>query len=128
MESWNVVSSDADINELLEQYGGFHDSCLVDLFYRSGAHVNENNAMFFGPPVGYELWLTFHSQWYKEPLELCFIGVRRCNIVGFQDRYGAEILDCYLAYHTDLITGRDAPLIVWADYADFSPYSEMQDN
>lgn len=121
MGGWNIIASAADIDKLLDQYGGFHDSCLVELYYRSGSYVDHSNAMIFGPREGHELHIVFHSQWYKQPIELCFNGIRQCNIVGFQDNYFLEILDCHLAYHNDLITGRDDPLIVWADFAEFSP-------
>ena len=126
MHSWNAIHSKRDIQNLLEAYGGFHDACLVDVFYRSGARVTDQNAMVFGPSDDHVMFMTFHSQWHKEPLELCFTGVKRCNIVGFQSNYSSEILDCYLAFHTDLITGHDDPLIVWADYAGFSPYSDSE--
>ena len=127
MNSWNIISSPDDINNLLESYGGFHDSCLVSVSYRSGTHVTNENAMSFGPSNAFELYMTFHSQWYKKPLELFFTGVRRCSIVGFQNNYFSEILDCYLTYHTDLFAGRDEQLIVWADFAGFSPSSESHE-
>ena len=128
MHSWNAVNSSNDIHDLMESFGGFHDTCLVDVFYRSGAHVTKDNAMVFEPSSEYVLFMTFHSQWYKESLELCFTGVRRCNIVGFQNNYFCEILDCYLAFHTDLVSGRDDPLIVWADFAGFSPCRNAQES
>ena len=127
MSDWHEIKSTADIDALLDQYGGFHDSCLVELYYRSGAYVDKDNAMVCEPRASYEMHMVFHSQWYKNPLELCFNGVRKFNIVGFQDNYFCEILDCYLAIHTDLIKGRDDPLIVWADDYGFSPYQVRQE-
>ena len=121
MNNWNEITSSVDINYLLDQYGGFHDSCLVEMFYRSGYSVQENGAMVLGSLDDHELHMIFHSQWYKQPLELCFNGVRKCNLVGFESYFSADILDCHLAYHDDLLTGRDDPLIVWADFAGFSP-------
>lgn len=121
MNDWNEIASSADIEYLLDQYGGFHDSCLVEMFYRSGCYVKENGTMVLAPLDCQELHMIFHSQWYKEPLELCFNGVRKCNLVGSENWFSADIFDCHLAYHGDLLTGRDDPLIVWADFAGFSP-------
>lgn len=33
---WHKVKERKDINYLLEEYCGFHDSCLVELNYKSG--------------------------------------------------------------------------------------------
>ena len=128
MNDWYEIKSTTDIDKLLDQYGGFHDSCLTELYYRSGAYVDSNNAMICEPQASYELHMVFHSQWHKKPLELCFNGVRELHIAGFQDNYFCEILDCYLAFHTDLIKGKDDPLIVWADFDGFSPYQIRQEN
>ena len=129
MNDWNQIRSKADIDFLLAEFRGFHDSCLVELHYRSGSYVNQNNAMACGSPEEHELHMIFHSQCYKQPLELelCFTGVRKCSFAGFQENYFCEILDCHLAFHTDLIKHRDTPLIVWADWSGFSPKSFVED-
>lgn len=120
MSEWVTVNSEDDIEYLLNEYDGFHDSCLVSLNYTSGMFVDKEKAMHFGAQQG-ELSMIFHSQWVSEPLELCFICVRKYCIAGCQNRYGSEIYDCHLAFHNDLIIGRDNPLIVWADNYGFSP-------
>ena len=126
MNDWKVIQSDADSKDLLDNYGGFHDTCLVELNYRSGAYVNRQNAMIFEPAECFCIQMIFNSQWHKKPLELCFHGVRKFHIAGFQDNYYCEILDCHLAFHSELIAGRNEKLIVWADVSGFSPtcYSE----
>lgn len=126
MSGWNEITSVADINYLLDQYGGFHDSCLNAMFYHSGSYV-DRRFMYSAPSEEHELHMIFHSQWYEQPLELCFNGVRKCQLIGFESSYFVEILDCYLAYHNDLIAGRDDPLIVWANYDGFSPASYFYD-
>ena len=59
--------------------------------------------------------MIFHSQCENRPLELCFTGVRQYSIAGWEDNYRCEICECHMAIRTDLISGREAPLIVWAD-------------
>jgi hypothetical protein len=118
---WNIVSDQKGIDNLQQEYGGFHDTCLVKLEYTTGSYVDEKGGMANGTPEEKELSMTFHSQWTKRPLELCFGGVRKLCIAGWQENYFCEILDCCLRFYTDLIPGRDVPLIVWADSASFSP-------
>lgn len=48
MGKWNEVNSQTDIDYLLGEYLGFHDSCLTELSYKSGAYVGEDNAMKSG--------------------------------------------------------------------------------
>ena len=123
MGNWHQISSNADIDFLLTEYAGFHDSCLVAMHYRSGSYVDQKNAMAFGSPEDHKLRMIFHSQCCKHPLELSFAGVRKCSFAGFQENYFCDIFDCHLAFHTDLIKYRDTPLIVWADRKGFSPKS-----
>ncbi len=42
---WVPIRTTNDIAELMEDYGGFHDSCIVSANYVSGAHVDERLAM-----------------------------------------------------------------------------------
>ena len=120
MEPWHTVQNQTDIDTLLTDFSGFHDSCLVRAEYRSGCYVDETNAMRMSGPGDYRLRLVFHSQWAK-PLELLFTGVRAFHIAGWQERYSCDILDCYLAIRTDLAPGRDDPIVVWADGDCFDP-------
>lgn len=121
MGEWTAIKTQADIEKLMQCYGGFHDSCLVGLEYRTGAFVDSGRVMCFGLPEHYMLHMCFHSQWEARPLELCFSGVRRFCAAGWQERYGCDIFECSLQIHTDLLPGRDDPLIVWADNGGFSP-------
>ncbi len=120
MGPWHDVQNQNDIDALLSAFGGFHDSCLVKADYQAGAHVDQRNAMGQGAPGDYQLRLLFHSQWAR-PLELCFTGVRSFHIVGWQERYFCDIFDCYLNIRTDLVPGRDDPVVVWADGNCFDP-------
>ena len=123
ISEWNEVNSREDIDYLLGEYMGFHDSCLTELSYKSGAGVRNDNFMSFGKAEQRELHIIFNSQWKKEPLELCFIGVRKYCIAGWQENYFCDIYDCHLSVRSDLIVGKDEPIIVWADNIDFDPKS-----
>lgn len=112
---WNEIKNENDIESLMDEYGGFHDSCIVSIKYQSGAKVDCNNAMSNGELLEHSVEMVLHSQW-NNPIELCFIGVRKCSIVGWQDNYFCDIFGAYIKFHIDLLgKTRDDKLIVWAD-------------
>lgn len=119
MEQWNIIHNQDDIDNLMHEFGGFHDACLVSSSWNSGVYVDARNNMCFGGPEDCELRLLFHSQWHKKALELQFTGVRKHCMGGWQERYSNEIYDCYLKLHNELLPGQEKTLIVWADWDGF---------
>ena len=125
---WNEIKDRIDIESLMGEYGGFHDSCIVSINYHSGASVDNNGAMANGGLLEHSVEMVLHSQWYK-PIELRFTGVRKCNIVGWQDNYFCDISSVYMDFHSNLLgKARDEKLIVWADWDCFNPknYTEEE--
>ena len=119
MDKWKKIVSQEDIDELLRAYGGFHDSCIVSLNYRSGPFVDKESAMHFGSSTDRELRVVFHRQWEPKALELCFIGLRQLHLTGWQENYMCDIFDAYLAFHDGLLPGEPGRVIVWADGCGF---------
>ena len=118
---WNEIKNEIDIENLMKEYSCFHDSCIVSINYHSGAYVDDTGAMANGGLLEHSVEIILHSQWNK-PIELRFTGVRKCNIVGFEDNFFCDILGAYLNFHRDLLgRTRDNKLIVWADCASFNP-------
>ena len=121
MSNWNDVKNQSDIDFLNESYGGFHDACITELRYISGADVYEDFVIKFGEPIDRKLYVIFKRQWQPIKIELLFEGMRQMNIAGWQNNYSCDIFDCYFALRSDLISGRDENLIVWADNCGFNP-------
>ena len=119
MTKWKEVISQDDINSLLDIYGGFHDSCIVSVSYKSGAFVDDKQAMHFGGPSERELLVVFHRQWKPQILEMCFTGLRQLHLTGWQNNYFCDILDAHLSFYKGLLPGDPERVIVWADYWDF---------
>ena len=118
---WNEIKNENDIESLLTLYGGFHDSCIVSVNYKSGAYVDDNGGMANGELLEHSVEIVLHSQW-NTPIELRFTGVRKYSVVGWQDNYFCDIFGVYLNFHTDLLgKTRDDRLIVWADDSCFDP-------
>ena len=123
---WNEIKNEIDIENLMNEYSGFHDSCIVSINYHSGAFVDDEGAMANGGLLEHSIEMILHSQCNK-PIELRFTGVRKCNIVGWEDNYFCDIFGAYLNFHSDLLgKTRDDKLIVWAAWDGFDPinYSE----
>ena len=122
MSQWHQVQIQSDIDQLLETYGGFHDSCIVSLHYVSGTHVDDDNAMVFGSDDDFILNIVFQRQWEPKGLELCFSGVRRFHITALQGNYFDDIYEAYLAFHDGILPAKYRAtdrVIVWADDAGF---------
>ena len=74
MDGWNVIKDAADIEELLQEYGGFHDSCLVNASWNSGMYVDANNGMHLGEAKDYRLQMLVE----------CPILQKRFDAVGIE--------------------------------------------
>ncbi|MDE7440205.1 MAG: hypothetical protein K2N23_06845 [Clostridia bacterium] len=122
MSEWKNVQNEKDIEELLNAYNGFHDSCIASLNFQSGTYVDNNYTMHFDGYKKYELHIIFNSQWYPKDLELCFNGLRRLNLVGVQDNYMNDICEASIKFYDKLLPSKyQVPerVIVWADCEDF---------
>lgn len=62
---------------------------------------------------------AFHKHAEKKSLELKFIGLRRLNLIGYQDNYFCDISGCYLSFYNGLI--------VWSEDESFNPEKYRDD-
>lgn len=118
---WTEIKTDSDIETLMNDFYGFHDSYIVSLNYTSGNFVDEKCAMGCGGLDSHILLMKVDSQFGKR-LEMCFTGVRKCLLTGFQDNYFCDLYDATLEFRTDLLgKTRGDRLILWADRSGFDP-------
>lgn len=118
---WIEIRDEVGIDKLMEDFYGFHDSCIVSINYISGNFVDENRAMGCGDENCYTLVMRVDSQFGKR-LEMRFDGVRKCCLTGFREDFFCDIFDATLEFRTDLLgKTRDDRLIVWANVAGFDP-------
>ena len=115
MTEWKKINSQQDIDELLNLYGGFHDSCLVSAVFHSGTYVDNDLAMHFDSAEKYILNATFQRQWRPKTLEMRFIGLRRFYLTGAQHNYGSDLFEAFISFHENILPGEPKRLIVWAD-------------
>ena len=116
---WHTVDTQEEIELLMNNYGNFHDSCIVSVNYQSGAFVDDKMAMHFGDAEEHILSVVFHRQWALKTIELQFIGLRQCHLVGWEHNCFCDIFSAYLAFSDNLLPGNPERLIIWSDYDGF---------
>ena len=107
---WHELNSQNDIDNFMKETAGFHDSCIVELNYKSGNFVEESGAMYLTTEP--YMYITFHSQMAKFPafeMEL-----------GMLDRFSIMFdLKCTLEIYDVLFEKRDDGFYWYSDeYAD----------
>ena len=78
---WNEIKNEIDIENLMKEYSGFHDSCIVSINYQSGAFVDDKGAMANGGLLEHSIEMILHSQCNK-PIELRFTGVENVILLA----------------------------------------------
>ena len=125
--SWSQIKEQKDIDFLFDEYFGFHDSCICSADYKSGAKVDDGGTMYGIKSNDCALIIRFDSQmpsFHKQPektsLELKFSGLRRLNLIGYQENYFCHISSCYLAFYKKFI--------IWSDndYFDLDNFQETK--
>ena len=89
---WREIKTEDELRQFLNSVYDFHDSCLKELKYISGAFVEDNLAMY---PVNDRriLRVIIQRQFEDNPmLELEFNGLKFLNLAPVREDYTCEIL------------------------------------
>ena len=88
---WNKLETNEDISNLMEMFGGFHDSCIKELKYLSGAFVAPDLSM---QPINKQrtVKIIFQRQ-YENPttIEMEFSGLVKLNLAPLDEQYTCEL-------------------------------------
>ena len=105
---WIEIKNENDLKIFLNAYGGFHDCCLKELRYISGAFVNQNLEMHATNDLR-KLSMVFQRQsQYATVIELEFIGLEKLNLCPSTEEYTCEILDVEMFYEENKIYWGDS--------------------
>jgi hypothetical protein len=117
---WINVRSRADVDYLLDRFGGFHDSCLREMHVWTEHWVGEDLAMAAPPHLDTRVRVLFHRQ-SRDPsaIEILFSQVTRLNLVPSPEDYDSIIFEATL-----LIRGDN---LYWSDHAGWSPDAPDRD-
>lgn len=112
--NWNEVKEERDIQQLLEQFGYFHDSCLKELYLWTGSYVNKDLSMAVPGNLDTNVRILFQRQ-FQNPsaIELVFEGVTSFHMVPSPEGYDSIIMDAIILLYQGLI--------YWADAYDWHP-------
>ena len=114
---WNEINSNGDIEDFMKTVCYFHDSCVKEIKYLSGAYVNEQLTMY---PVNDKriLKVVIQRQFQDNSMiEMEFMGLRYLQLFPITEEYTCEILDCTMTIKNGNICWCDSN---WAHDADIS--------
>ncbi len=100
---WNEINNENDLNDFLNMLYFFHDSCIKELKYTSGAYVEETLAMY---PVNdvRKLNLLIQRQFEDNSvIEMEFSRLKYMKLLPADDNYTCEILDATMILKSDCI-------------------------
>ena len=93
---WNEICNEQDIKEFMDKVCAFHDSCIKEMHYISGAYVDKNLGMY---PLNNRRVLRVIIQRQFEELsmiEMEFAGLKYLDLYPTDDYYTCEIFDTTL--------------------------------
>ena len=116
---WNEIIDEKDIQDFMKKVGFFHDSCIKEMRYYSGAYVDDNLAMY---PINDKRTLNVVIQRQFEELsmiELQFVGLKQLNLFPTDEDYTCEILDSKMFIKDGCICWCDCEAISENDLEDY---------
>ena len=90
---WEIISTNDEILKFMEKVCYFHDSCIKEISYISGAYVDENLSMY---PLNNRrvLRVVIQRQYEKDSMiEMEFQGLKHLKLFPVDESYTCEILD-----------------------------------
>jgi len=102
--NWNIVQSNADAEELIDTFGGFHDACIKEAHLLTKHHVNENLSMSSDGELDTSIKFIVQRQ-FKNPscIEMHFEEVTRFNLVPTEKNYNSVIYEASIIIEDDEI-------------------------
>ena len=86
---WHELNSQNNIDNFMKETAGFHDSCIVEMHYKSGSFVKEDGAMCLATEP--YMYITFHSQMAKFPAFEMELGMLDRFAINLNLGYTLEI-------------------------------------
>jgi len=109
---WNEVNDQRSLDYLLDKIDWFHDSCVKEMLYTSGAFVQHNLAMY---PINNKRNLKVVLQSQSRPvsmIELEFVKLNYLRLMPIPEEYTCEILDATIILKDNCV--------IWCDMGGLS--------
>ena len=116
---WKEILNQNDLDNFMEMLYGFHDSCLKELNYMSGAYVNESFEMY--PINNQRILKVIIQRQFQNPcaIEMEFIGLKHLIMYPNDPYYTCEILDATMILKDDCIYWCDCGGLSESDLKDY---------
>lgn len=100
---WNEISNEKDLYSFMDNMYGFHDSCLKEIKYISGAYVNEKLGMY--ALNDQRVLSVIIQRQFEDPsaVEMQFAGLKYLKLFPCDDDYTCEILDATMILKEDCV-------------------------
>lgn len=116
---WNEIKNHSDVLDFMNRCFYFHDSCVKELKYISGAYVNEDLSMYPTNDLRI-LRMIIQRQSEEHPvIELEFSGLNYIKMFPADENYTSEILDSTIILKSDCIYWCDCGGIKEEDLASY---------
>ena len=116
---WETISSSDEISRFMERVYDFHDSCVKEISYISGAYVEDSLWMH---PLNDRRILRVIIQWQfaeDSMIELEFQGLKYLRLFPVDESYTCEILDSAMLLKDGSIYWCDCGDVTEADLDDY---------
>lgn len=100
---WNEIENNNDLMNFMKFVCFFHDSCIKEMKYISGAYVNDDLSMY---PINNDrnLNVILQTQYNDvSMLELEFQGLKYLKLFPVDNQYTCEILDATVILKDDCV-------------------------
>ncbi len=107
---WNKINNENELKEFMSEMWSFHDSCIKEMKYVSGAYVNEDRSMY---PVNTKRLLSIVVQRQSKEnatIEMVFEGLKFLKMFPCNEKHSCEIFGATMFFKDGYI--------YWCDDAD----------
>jgi hypothetical protein len=95
--TWIEVSSQADLDELMDTFGSFHDGCLKEMRLWTETFVQPSLSMSVGLGWDHHARFLFQRQWATpSAIEIQFDEIRGINVAPAPPNYDSSIFGATL--------------------------------
>lgn len=119
---WKIISTDEELRAFLDFVSCFHDSCIKEMHYISGAYVDEDYSMY--PINACRILRVIVQRQYEQSsvIEMEFAGLKSLQLTPFDERYTCEIHDSTMLLKDGCVYWCDGSNTTDADTVNASTY------
>ena len=117
---WEIISTNDEILRFMERVCYFHDSCIKEISYISGAYVGDNLSMY---PLNNRrvLRVVMQRQYENDSMiEMEFYGLKSLKLFPADESYTCEILDSTMIMKNGNIYWCDSGNLLESDLDDYT--------